>query len=223
MNEDWPEYVAQRLVSLVSLTIDYEYMTIRTFDLIGANFSHLRHLSVSNAKITDITIISQLTNLEVLVLYRLNISHGNINALAQLHNLRHLDISREMVTNEHTHRAHSNLAIGLHRKSVRAIRNGTEIPWPEMRRINLSGLKVAQFANDNGESVKDIIMAYPKLEQIVLVGMFRKLILLKFKPFVSRCTTGSQPGCWTGRRSSHQRISEVTEICIVPLHRFGSG
>lgn len=171
----WPTYVAKYLPSLESLAFANRSTANDTLAQIGASLCQLRFLDISSTCVTDISCISSLVNLEVLIMYNLNILKGDVTeTLSNLKKLRVLDISRKVNTDylqETSQDAHLDLALGIYNRSVEAIESGTATPWSELRAIDMSGLSIVQFGTDRALAfVQKIVEAHPKLEQISLLA-----------------------------------------------------
>ncbi|CAA86661.1 Early embryogenesis protein zyg-11 [Caenorhabditis elegans] len=175
ITSNWPTYVARKLPRLESLAFANRSTANETLSQIGASLLNLRFLDISSTCVTDISCISSLRNLEVLIMYNLNILKGDVTeTLSNLTKLRVLDISRKVNTDylqETSQDAHLDLALGIYNRSVEAIESGTATPWAELRAIDMSGLSIVQFGTDRALAfVEKIIEAHPKLEQISLLA-----------------------------------------------------
>ncbi|CAL2031339.1 CBN-ZYG-11 protein [Caenorhabditis brenneri] len=175
ITSNWPQYVARKLPRLESLAFANRNTANDTLAQIGASLLNLRFLDISSTCVTDISCISSLQNLEVLIMYNLNILKGDVTeTLSNLRKLRVLDISRKVNTDylqETSQDAHLDLALGIYNRSVEAIESGTATPWAELRAIDMSGLSIVQFGTDRALAfVEKIIEAHPKLEQISLLA-----------------------------------------------------
>ncbi|KAF1765187.1 hypothetical protein GCK72_005139 [Caenorhabditis remanei] len=175
ITSNWPLYVAKKLPQLESLAFANRSTANDTLALIGTNLKSLRFLDISSTCVTDISCIASLKQLEVLIMYNLNILKGDVTeTLSNLTKLRVLDISRKVNTDflqETSQDAHLDLALGIYNRSVEAIESGTSTPWAELRAIDMSGLSIVQFGTDRALAfVEKIVEAHPKLEQISLLA-----------------------------------------------------
>ncbi|CAI5442424.1 unnamed protein product [Caenorhabditis angaria] len=175
ISSNWPGYVSRQFPNLESLSFANRSTANDTLSMIGANLKNLRYLDISNTYVTDISCLSEMKNLEVLIMYNLNILKGDVTeTLSNLTKLRVLDISRKVNSDylqETSQDAHLDVALGIFNRSVKAIESGTETPWAELRAIDMSGLSIVQFGTDRAlEFVRKIIEAHPRLQQIALLA-----------------------------------------------------
>ncbi|CAB3405428.1 unnamed protein product [Caenorhabditis bovis] len=175
ISSSWPMFVALNLPHLESLSFANRNTSNLTLLQIGQQLTQLRYLDISNTYVTEISCIAGMKNLEVLIMYNLNILKGDVaETLSNFSKLRVLDISRKVNSDylqETSQDAHGDVALGIYNRSIQAIKCNESTPWPELRALDMSGLSIVQFGTDRAlEFVHKIIEAHPKLEQIALLA-----------------------------------------------------
>ncbi|EGT39371.1 hypothetical protein CAEBREN_28686 [Caenorhabditis brenneri] len=141
ITSNWPQYVARKLPRLESLAFANRNTANDTLAQIGASLLNLRFLDISSTCVTDISCISSLQNLEVLIMYNLNILKGDVT---------------ETLSN-------------LRERSTRTIYRTLISIWHSASGAELR--HIVQFGTDRALAfVEKIIEAHPKLEQISLLA-----------------------------------------------------